>query len=74
MQGLQNKYIVQKTSGRPIEPEARYFVLRYDNDKDALAAAMLWASLKGNWALFDDLKRFVVSNDAPTEELGDGHG
>lgn len=69
---LLDKYIVTKSSGEPVDPRARYFVLRYDNDKDALAAAMLWASLKGLWGLFDDLRKFDV--DGPGEQDGLGVG
>lgn len=29
--GLHRRYIVQKANGEPVDPSARYFVLRYDN-------------------------------------------
>lgn len=32
MKGLHSKYIVIKSDGSQPDPEARYFVLRYDND------------------------------------------
>ena len=32
--GLYNRYQIAKTSGRPIDPKAKYFVMRYDNDGD----------------------------------------
>jgi hypothetical protein len=28
--GWRHKYIIQKTNGHPLDPEARYFVLRFD--------------------------------------------
>lgn len=28
--GLYNRYKVEKTSGRPIDPKAKYFIMRYD--------------------------------------------
>lgn len=30
-QGLYGKYILKKTNGKPIDPDARYFILRYDD-------------------------------------------
>ncbi len=37
---LYNKYIISKTDGSPIDPKAKYIVLRYDADniKDGSAA------------------------------------
>lgn len=32
--GLHRRYVVQKTSGEPVDPRARYFVLRFDNHGD----------------------------------------
>lgn len=29
--GLEFRYYIEKTSREPIDPEAKYFVLRYDN-------------------------------------------
>ena len=67
---LHNKYIVTKASGEPVDEHAKYFVLRYDNDKDALAAAMLWASLKGLWGLFEDLQKYTTIPIGEQEGLG----
>lgn len=36
--GLDNKYIITKKNGNPIDPEAVYFVLRLDKDPHALNA------------------------------------
>ncbi len=40
---LFQKYIITKTSGDPLDPEARYFVLRYDKDPHAQAALLAYA-------------------------------
>ncbi len=32
-EGLKSKYLIQKTSGKPINPNAKYFVLRYDEEQ-----------------------------------------
>lgn len=32
--GLHLRYVVQKANGEPVDPRARYFVLRYDNNGD----------------------------------------
>ena len=56
--GLYDKYIVQKTSGEPIDEGAEYFVLRVDTDGDARAALNFYATLiqKKNSALSRDLQ------------------
>ena len=36
--GYDRKYIIQKSSGKPIDPKAEYFVLRLDKDPHALKA------------------------------------
>jgi len=43
MAGLHDKYIISKTSGEPVDPEAHYFVLRLDTDKFARRAAFKYA-------------------------------
>lgn len=43
-EGLKNKYIISKADGTPIDPKAKYFVLRYDQhmkDKVFLRASRL---------------------------------
>lgn len=42
-EGLYGKYIVTKTSGEPIEPQAQYFVLRIDTDIHARKALVAYA-------------------------------
>ena len=56
-QGLFGKYELKKSDGEPIDPDAVYFILRIDNDTDALHAAMQWAINKSNWPLFNDLRK-----------------
>ena len=43
MKGLGGKYIVSKSSGEPVDPEAKYFVLRLDTDPVARHAARVYA-------------------------------
>ena len=62
MDELYEKYVIMKIDGTPIDPDARYFVLRYDNDEDALFAAMLWAVRKGKMGLYEDLKQYSEAN------------
>ncbi len=47
--GWKLKYIIAKTSGRPIDPKADYFVLRLDKDPHALNAILRYAySIRGD--------------------------
>jgi hypothetical protein len=68
--GLYDKYLVQKADGSPVEPGAKYFVLRYDNDRDALFAAMMWAARKGNWELVEELSLTANKVSGVNEDLG----
>ena len=43
MAGLYNKYHIEKTDGAPVDPEAVYFVLRLDTDREARDAAKAYA-------------------------------
>jgi hypothetical protein len=43
MSNLFNKYVVSKADGSPVDPSARYFVLRYDTDPHAWAALRAYA-------------------------------
>lgn len=73
--GLYPKYVVRKANNEPLDPEAKYFVLRYDNDPDALYAATLWAIRKGNWALVEDFRKEMKNVEGEqTEELGVSYG
>ena len=61
--GLYNKYIIQKANGKPVDKNARYIVLRYDEDTDYCLAArttlLLFARLIKHFALnfYKDLTR-----------------
>jgi len=41
--GLYGKYVIQKADGAPVDPRARYFVLRYDTDPHAKVALRAYA-------------------------------
>lgn len=41
--GYDRKYIIQKTNGKPVDPEAEYFVFRLDKDPYALDALYMYA-------------------------------
>ncbi len=58
MKGLYSKFHIEKADGTPIDPDAKYFILRIDNDLNAWLASMLWALSKFNFKLFLDLKRW----------------
>lgn len=67
--GLYNRYEVKKTSGSPIDPKAKYFVLRYDNngnDKKHLEASrfalFVYAELVKDHLpnLSEDLKKQLI--------------
>lgn len=42
-QGLYQKYMVSRSDGTPVPPEAKYFVLRYDRPSDIASRAALRA-------------------------------
>jgi len=42
--GLYSKYKIAKTNGKPIDPGAKYFVLRYDKDPHAKKAMEAYAN------------------------------
>lgn len=41
-QGLFQKYKIEKTDGSPVDPDAKYLVLRLDTDDAAIAAALAY--------------------------------
>ena len=43
MRGIYGKYKISKADGTPVDPEAKYFVLRYDKDKHARVALEAYA-------------------------------
>ena len=42
--GCEKKYIISKTSGKPTDPNADYFVLRLDKDPHAIKALVAYAN------------------------------
>lgn len=60
-QGILNKYIVTKTDGSPVDPNARYFVLRIDTDEAARSAALTYATAieAADPVLADQLRQLV---------------
>ena len=66
MKGLYNKYIITKTSGKPIPPEARFIVLRIDEGHylhacRAGVAAFAEAVREHNPVLANDLQEELKS-------------
>ena len=61
MEGLYDKYKIEKTDGSQIDPYADYFILRLDADKHAQAAAITYAKsiIKENPKLAADLLRKI---------------
>ena len=63
--GLYQKYVIQKTNGKPVDKNARYIILRYDEDTDYCLAArttlLLFARLIKPFALnfYKDLTRTI---------------
>ena len=41
--GLFQKYRIEKRHGMPVDPDAKYFVLRYDTDPNAVVAVLAYA-------------------------------
>ena len=64
--GLRRKYIITKVSGKPVDPKAKYFVLRYDEDPHAVVAikAYIKSIRKENTELARDLKSEVIDVEA----------
>lgn len=59
--GLKLKYIITKSSGNPVDKDAKYFVLRYDIDPHARNALAAYAESveKDNLQLASDLRQEV---------------
>lgn len=53
--GLFSKYTVTKTDGSPVDPNAKYFVLRLDKDPAAIEALLTYADQCDDLALAEDL-------------------
>jgi hypothetical protein len=59
MDGLYNKYVISKSDGSPIDPNAVYFVLRVDKDPAARAAMRIYANRTDNGVLAQDIYRML---------------
>ena len=59
--GLVNKYRIEKRDGSPVNQDAKYFVLRYDKDPNAVVAVIAYCkSVTGDNSYFAaDLLRSV---------------
>lgn len=70
--GLEQKYIITKKNGHPVDPKAVYFVLRLDQDPNAIKAILAYAVSVGekNPELAFDLFAKVdsIMNGLPTIE------
>lgn len=44
--GFYRKFEIVRLDGKPKDPRALYFILRYDNDSDSREALRLWAGRK----------------------------
>jgi len=59
MPSLFDKYKIEKTNGKPVDPKAKYFVLRYDKkskDPAAVKALLQYAHLTQNDELKADIE------------------
>lgn len=61
--GLDNKYIITKKSGKPVDPSAIYFVLRLDKDPHAMNAmdTYIKSVSRDNKELASDLSKLMSS-------------
>lgn len=65
--GLYDKYEIRKRDGSPVDPNAKYFVLRLDTDRFAIGAAQRYSKLcrEENPKLSEHLDNLIemVTND-----------
>ena len=54
--GLVNKYRIEKRDGSPVNQDAKYFVLRYDKDPNAVVAVIAYC-------------KSVTGGDCPTIKI-----
>lgn len=82
-QGLFGKYVIAKADGTPVDPKARYFIMRFDlnsGDPYAFPALMCYANLSRNRQLQRDLLAVALGGEpepaAPAPQTGgeDGEG
>lgn len=68
---LFGRYKIEKADGGPIDPEAKYFVLRYDHkskDPEARAALFKYAAMKGFTKLHEELRQEDIKQSYSAEE------
>lgn len=58
--GFYKKFEIVRVDGKPKDPKALYFILRYDNDPDSREALRLWANLKIKHNPDDQLGRELI--------------
>lgn len=71
MKGLYDKYIIIKTDGEPVDPNAVYFVLRLDTDSFARRTILKYIDIQwyeGNRELAVDLQLLLQSLAKKKEE------
>jgi len=73
--GLETRYAITKTDGSPIDPDARYFVLRYDKDPSARVALCAYGQnvRAVNPQLADDLLAALEAT-SPLDDPDDPNG
>lgn len=66
---LYNKYIIQKSDGSPVDPNAQYFVLRIDTDVYAQIAVMAYAQSieKRDRDFAEELRDWVIATRKAVE-------
>lgn len=75
MSGWFNKYVVSKTDGTPVSPQAKYLVLRLDTDEDAVKAALAYADAiaETNPAFADDIRHECGGTFLPADLIASGY-
>jgi len=66
--GIYPKYNISKNDGSPIDPNAKYFILRYDNSVDARRALLVYALSTDNVTLKDELLKEVELYGGTSDE------
>lgn len=69
MEGLFRKYVIRKANGKPIDPQAMYFVLRIDTDPVARKALWEYARETDDDELRDALCHALLGFEAERGQL-----
>lgn len=72
MAGLYGKYKIKRADGTAILPEARYFILRYDNDRCARVALMIYAEKvadRNRLLAADLIKALALAEQTESEKI-----